>query len=69
MVRDVVSPLLNQDPAELAAELAIGPPKHCIDLLRAYADAGAQQILLWPVRDPLGQLHRFDALVRPHVRA
>lgn len=69
MIRDVLSPLLNRDPAQLAAQLAIGPPEHCIDLLRAYADAGVQQILLWPVRDPIDQLHRFDALVRPHVRA
>jgi alkanesulfonate monooxygenase SsuD/methylene tetrahydromethanopterin reductase-like flavin-dependent oxidoreductase (luciferase family) len=64
---DVLGPVLDRDVDELADQLPIGPPEHCIRLLQAYADAGAQQVLLWPVADPIDQLHQFDDLVRPHV--
>lgn len=67
LLGDVLGPLLNRDVDELAAQLPIGPPEHCIDLLQAYADAGAQQILLWPIRSPIDQLYRFNDLVRPYI--
>jgi alkanesulfonate monooxygenase SsuD/methylene tetrahydromethanopterin reductase-like flavin-dependent oxidoreductase (luciferase family) len=65
---DVLGPVLGRDVDELAAQLPIGPPEHCIRLLQRYADAGAQQVLLWPVTDPTEQLHRFDELIRPNIR-
>lgn len=67
LVAAVLSPVLGREADELAAHLPIGPPEHCIDLLQQYADAGAQQVLLWPIRDPVDQLRRFDALVRPSI--
>jgi len=67
LINDALGPVLGRDVDELAALLPIGPPEHCADLLQAYADAGAQQILLWPISDPIDQLHRFDELVRPHL--
>ncbi|HSJ44108.1 MAG TPA: LLM class flavin-dependent oxidoreductase [Euzebyales bacterium] len=67
LVHDVLAPVLRRRADELAAQLPIGRPEHCIELLQAYADAGARQILLWPISDPIDQLHRFDALVRPHI--
>lgn len=67
LLHDVLGPVLRRSADELAAQLPIGPPEHCTELLRAYAAAGARQVLLWPVRDPIDQLHRFDALVRPYV--
>jgi alkanesulfonate monooxygenase SsuD/methylene tetrahydromethanopterin reductase-like flavin-dependent oxidoreductase (luciferase family) len=69
MLNAVLAPMLHRSAEELAARLPIGPPQHCIDLLRSYAGAGAQQVLLWPVGDPIDQLHRFDTAVRPHVTA
>ena len=69
ILTDVLGPVLKRSADELAAQLPVGPPEHCIELLQAYADVGAQQVLLWPVNDAIDQLHRFDALVRPHVSA
>jgi hypothetical protein len=42
-----------------AHQLPIARPEHCLALLDAYAAAGAQQIVLWPIRDPIRQLHIF----------
>lgn len=67
LLRDVLAPALGRDAGELAARLPIGTPEHCVDVLQAYADAGARQVLLWPISDPIDQLHRFDALVRPGI--
>jgi len=67
LLNDVLGPVLGREVDELAARLPIGSPEHCAGVLQAYADAGAQQILLWPIDDPVDQLHRFDELVRPHV--
>jgi alkanesulfonate monooxygenase SsuD/methylene tetrahydromethanopterin reductase-like flavin-dependent oxidoreductase (luciferase family) len=67
VLEDVLAPLLARDPAVLAGQLPVGSPEHCIDLLTAYAAAGARRILLWPVRDPIGQLELFAEEVGPHL--
>ena len=67
VLEDVLAPLLGRDPAVLAGQLPVGSPEHCIDLLTAYAAAGARRILLWPVRDPIRQLELFAATVAPHL--
>lgn len=66
---DVLAPLLGRDPDTLAAQLPIGSPGHCADLLQAYAAAGARRVLLWPVRDPARQLEVFAEKVRPRLGA
>jgi alkanesulfonate monooxygenase SsuD/methylene tetrahydromethanopterin reductase-like flavin-dependent oxidoreductase (luciferase family) len=68
MLTEVLAPALGRQAHELAPRLPVGTPDHCIELLRSYAAAGAQQILLWPIHDPINQLHTFDELVRPSVR-
>jgi alkanesulfonate monooxygenase SsuD/methylene tetrahydromethanopterin reductase-like flavin-dependent oxidoreductase (luciferase family) len=67
VLEDVLAPLLGRDPASLAAQLPVGSPEHCIELLQNYAAAGARRILLWPVRDPVRQLELFAEEVRPHI--
>ena len=67
VLEHLLGPLLNRDPSDLAEQLPVGTPDHCIELLDAYAAAGAQQILLWPVRDPIRQLEVFAEQVRPHT--
>ena len=69
LLEDLLAPLLGRDPGELAARLPVGTPEHCVRLLGNYAAAGARQVLLWPLRDPLAQLDLFAEKVRPHVRA
>lgn len=68
VLEDLLAPLLDRDPGELGAQLPIGSPEHCIELLDAYAEMGAQQMLLWPVRNPIRQLEVFAEEVRPHIR-
>jgi alkanesulfonate monooxygenase SsuD/methylene tetrahydromethanopterin reductase-like flavin-dependent oxidoreductase (luciferase family) len=63
----VLAPLLGRDPAQLAAALPVGSPEHCVDLLAAYAAAGADRVLLWPVRNPLRQLDLVADEVRPYL--
>jgi alkanesulfonate monooxygenase SsuD/methylene tetrahydromethanopterin reductase-like flavin-dependent oxidoreductase (luciferase family) len=67
VLEDVLAPLLGRDPDQLAAQLPVGNPEHCIELLTAYATAGARRILLWPVRDPGRQLELFAEKVRPRL--
>jgi len=69
VLEDVLAPLLGRDPASLAAQLPVGSPEHCIELMEAYAAAGARRILLWPVRDHRRQLELFAEKVRPHISA
>jgi alkanesulfonate monooxygenase SsuD/methylene tetrahydromethanopterin reductase-like flavin-dependent oxidoreductase (luciferase family) len=68
LVSETLAPLLGRDPGELLARLPIGTPDHCVELLDAYAEAGAGTILLWPVQDPIQQLEMFTQDVRPHLR-
>ncbi len=54
---DVLAPLLNRDPESLR-HLPIGSAQHCAEALAAYAAAGADEVLLWPIRHTLHQLER-----------
>jgi alkanesulfonate monooxygenase SsuD/methylene tetrahydromethanopterin reductase-like flavin-dependent oxidoreductase (luciferase family) len=69
LLHEVLGPLLGREPDDLRSQLPIGTPEHCIGLLEQYAAAGAQQVLLWPIQDPIDQLERFAALVAPAVAA
>ena len=60
LLTDVLAPTLNRDPADLR-HLPIGSPEHCSQALADYAAAGARELLLWPVRDPMVQLERIAA--------
>ncbi|MFA9431654.1 LLM class flavin-dependent oxidoreductase [Egicoccus sp. AB-alg2] len=65
LLRDVLAPILQRDARQLAAQLPIGSADHCIELLSAYAQAGARLLLLWPIHDPVQQLHVFHDRVTP----
>jgi alkanesulfonate monooxygenase SsuD/methylene tetrahydromethanopterin reductase-like flavin-dependent oxidoreductase (luciferase family) len=65
LLREVLGPILERDPDDLRALLPIGTAEHCIGLLERYAAAGAQQLLLWPIQDPIDQLERFAERVLP----
>jgi alkanesulfonate monooxygenase SsuD/methylene tetrahydromethanopterin reductase-like flavin-dependent oxidoreductase (luciferase family) len=66
LLHDVLGPALGRDPGDLA-HLPVGPPEHCVRVLADYAEAGARQVLLWPVRDGLRQLRRCAEEVAPHL--
>ena len=62
VLNDILAPTLGRAPEELA-HLPIGSPGHCAQALAAYAAAGAREVLLWPLRDPIVQLERVAAAV------
>ena len=67
LVDEMLAPLLNRPPEQLRAVLPIGPASECAAKLRAYAEAGAQRVFLWPLADELAQLEAFSERVAPLV--
>jgi hypothetical protein len=56
-------------PEEILRErLPIGPAEAFAEKLAAFADAGVQRVLIWPVADELHQLELFSEQVRPLLR-
>ena len=62
---DVLAPLLRRDPDELRAQVCVGPPEHCAELLRAYAEAGCERVFLWPLGDERRQVELVAGEVVP----
>ena len=60
LLTEVLAPVLKRDPAVLA-HLPIGGAEHCAEAIAAYARAGAREVLLWPLRDPVRQLEKLTA--------
>jgi alkanesulfonate monooxygenase SsuD/methylene tetrahydromethanopterin reductase-like flavin-dependent oxidoreductase (luciferase family) len=68
ILRDVLAPLLNRSVEELRAlALPIGSAEQCAQRIRAYRDAGAERIFVWPLADDLRQLELFMERVVPLV--
>ena len=44
--------------ADFGDQQPIGTADHCVDVLNRYAAAGAREVVLWPIRDPISQLER-----------
>ena len=68
-IRDVLSPLLRREPDTLAAQLCVGPPEHCAELLSAYARAGCARVHVWPLGDEARQVELLASEVLPQVVA
>ena len=64
---DVLAPMLNRPLDALREQVLVGPAEECARKLRAYAEAGAQRVFIWPVADELDQLERFRSGVVPLV--
>ena len=62
LLTEVLAPVLKRDPSVLA-HLPIGGAEHCAEAIAAYARAGAREVLLWPLRDPVRQLEKLTAAV------
>jgi len=67
VLRDVLAPLLRRDPDELRAQVCVGPPEHCAELVARYADAGCGRVYFWPLGDEARQIARIAAEVAPRV--
>ena len=57
---EVLGPALKRDPDQLA-HLPVGSPAQCAEALAGYAEAGAREVLIWPVRDAVHQLEQVAA--------
>jgi alkanesulfonate monooxygenase SsuD/methylene tetrahydromethanopterin reductase-like flavin-dependent oxidoreductase (luciferase family) len=68
MLTDVLSPLLNR-PVESLRDLPIGPAEVCAQRLGAFAAAGVERVLLWPLTDPIRQLQLIRERVAPLVQS
>jgi alkanesulfonate monooxygenase SsuD/methylene tetrahydromethanopterin reductase-like flavin-dependent oxidoreductase (luciferase family) len=60
---DVLAPLLRRDPAELGAQVCVGPPEHCAELLASYAAAGCDRVYLWLLGDERRQIELIASQV------
>jgi alkanesulfonate monooxygenase SsuD/methylene tetrahydromethanopterin reductase-like flavin-dependent oxidoreductase (luciferase family) len=68
VLAEVLAPLVGRPVEQLRSlSLPIGPAEVCAERLRAFADAGAERMFLWPLRDPVGQLELFMERVAPLV--
>ena len=68
MLAEVLAPLLNRPVEELRSlSLPIGPAEVCAERLTAFAEAGAQRLFVWPLRDEVTQLELFRERVIPMV--
>jgi alkanesulfonate monooxygenase SsuD/methylene tetrahydromethanopterin reductase-like flavin-dependent oxidoreductase (luciferase family) len=56
VLRDVLVPILRRDPDELRAQVCVGPPGHCAELLARYAEAGCERVFVWPIGDEARQI-------------
>jgi alkanesulfonate monooxygenase SsuD/methylene tetrahydromethanopterin reductase-like flavin-dependent oxidoreductase (luciferase family) len=66
VLRDVLAPILRRDPEELGAQVCVGPPEHCAELLARYAEAGCERVYLWPLGDEARQIELVADTVRLH---
>jgi alkanesulfonate monooxygenase SsuD/methylene tetrahydromethanopterin reductase-like flavin-dependent oxidoreductase (luciferase family) len=65
-VLTLLSGVLRRPSAELGDRFLVGPASECVEKIHAYEGAGAQRILLWPVRNELQQLELFmERIGRP----
>jgi len=67
VLSDVLCPLLRRDSAKLGAQVCVGSPDHCAELLSRYAEAGCRRVYLWPVGDETRQLE-LAAEVAPRIQ-
>jgi alkanesulfonate monooxygenase SsuD/methylene tetrahydromethanopterin reductase-like flavin-dependent oxidoreductase (luciferase family) len=58
-----LSGVMRRPASELRDRFLVGPAGECVEKIRAYHEAGAQRILVWPVRNELKQLELFMARV------
>jgi alkanesulfonate monooxygenase SsuD/methylene tetrahydromethanopterin reductase-like flavin-dependent oxidoreductase (luciferase family) len=66
-VISLLSAVLGRPPEELRQRFLVGAAEQCVEKVAAYAQAGAERILLWPVRDELRQLELFSERVASKV--
>jgi alkanesulfonate monooxygenase SsuD/methylene tetrahydromethanopterin reductase-like flavin-dependent oxidoreductase (luciferase family) len=65
VLTNVLAPILNRDPGELRAQVCVGQPEHCAELLARYAQAGCKRVYVWPLGDEARQLELIADAAAP----
>jgi len=65
--RERLAPAIHRPVEELRERLPVGSAAAFAEKLSAFADAGVQRVLLWPVAHERRQLEVFCEKVRPLV--
>ena len=63
--RQRLAPTINRPEDVLRERLPVGPDAAFAEKLRAFSDAGVQQVMIWPVTDEERQLELFCEQVVP----
>ena len=64
---EVLARMLRRDAATLGAQLCVGSPEHCAELLSRYAEAGCERVHLWPIGDEPRQIELAATSVLPRL--
>jgi alkanesulfonate monooxygenase SsuD/methylene tetrahydromethanopterin reductase-like flavin-dependent oxidoreductase (luciferase family) len=67
ILEERVAPAVHRPMDLLRDRLAVGPAERFAQQLNAFAAAGVQRVLIWPVADETYQLERFAAEVLPVI--
>jgi alkanesulfonate monooxygenase SsuD/methylene tetrahydromethanopterin reductase-like flavin-dependent oxidoreductase (luciferase family) len=68
VLADVLAPMLRRSVDQVRElSLPIGPASVCAERMRAFAEAGAERIYVWPVADDVAQLELFRERVIPQL--
>ena len=67
VVSEVLAPILGREPRDLRAQVCIGTPEHCGEVLHRYAQAGCDRVYLWPLGDERRQLELVASDVAPPI--
>lgn len=65
---DALAKLLHRPIDELRERLLVGPPDECAKKVAAYKAAGVERLFIWPVKDEIEQLEKFQRTVMPLVQ-
>jgi hypothetical protein len=66
MLTDTLAPMLGR-PVDALRHLPIGPAEVCAERLTAFAAAGVERVMLWPMADEIRQLALVREQVIPYV--
>ena len=69
VLEEVLAPMLGRPVEALDGMLLVGTESRIADRVAAYADAGVEELVLWPVLDEVAQLERFAERIAPGFAA
>ena len=69
VLEEVLAPMLGRPVEALDGMLLVGTESRVADRVAAYAEAGVEELVLWPVLDEVAQLERFAERIAPGFAA